>query len=96
MPESLSHDYLLYSPDPPASTLAQWLEESNRITCHILGHISETDQLVPQLNILNPPLWEFGHLTWFHEFWVHRDGELNASSLMTNADQLFNSSEIAH
>ena len=96
MPRSLADDYLLYSPNPPASTLAQWLEESNRITCNILNNISAEDQLVPQLSILNPPLWEFGHLTWFHEFWVHRDGEVNAPSLMTNADQLFNSSEIAH
>ncbi len=96
MPESISDDYLLYSPDPPASTLARWLEESNRITCHILGHISEADQLVPQLNILNPPLWEFGHVTWFHEFWVHRQGQATKPSLMTNADYLFNSSEIAH
>lgn len=96
MPESLSDDYLLYSPDPPASTLAQWLKESNRITCQILNNISVADQLVPQLNILNPPLWEFGHLTWFHEYWVHRQGQMNEPALMANADYLFNSSEMAH
>ena len=96
MSESLSNGYLLYAPHPPASTLAQWLEESNRITRHILSNISVADQIVPQLNTLNPPLWEFGHLTWFHELWVHRDGQESTPSLMKNADYLFNSSEMAH
>ena len=96
MPESLTNDYLAYSPYTPASTLAQWLEESNDITRQILISTSAADQLVPQLSILNPPLWEFGHLTWFHEFWVRRDGQENMPSFMKDADYLFNSSEIAH
>jgi iron(II)-dependent oxidoreductase len=96
MPESLTNDYLAYSPHPPTSTLAQWLEESNQITRQILINISAEDQLVPQFAILNPPLWEFGHLTWFHEFWVHRDGQEKNPSFMKDADCLFNSSEIAH
>lgn len=96
MPESLTDDYFLYSPHPATSTLAQWLKESNQITRRNLSNISAADHLVPQLNILNPPLWEFGHLTWFHEFWVHRDGKVNKPSFMKDADYLFNSSEMAH
>ena len=96
MSESFGNDYLLYAPYPPASTLAQWLEESNGITRQILSHVSVEDQIVPQLNILNPPLWELGHLTWFHEFWVHRDGQESNPSFMKSADYLFNSSEMAH
>jgi ergothioneine biosynthesis protein EgtB len=76
--------------------MVQWLEETNHITRHILSSISAADQLVPQLSTLNPPLWELGHLTWFHEFWVHRDGKVNKPSLLRDADYLFNSSEIAH
>jgi ergothioneine biosynthesis protein EgtB len=96
MSESLSKDFLLYAPHPPTLTLAQWLEESNDITRQILSNISSTDQIVPQLNILNPPLWELGHLSWFHEFWVHRDGQESNPTFMKNADYLFNSSEMAH
>lgn len=96
MLEFSTDDYLLYSPQPPASTLAQWLEESNHITCQILKNISLLDQLVPRLNTLNPPLWEFGHLTWFHEFWVHRDGKAEEPSSLRDADCLFNSSKMAH
>lgn len=29
--------------------------------------------VVPTLETLNPPLWEFGHLLWFEEFWIHRN-----------------------
>lgn len=96
MVKSLTSDYLGYSPYPPASTLAGWLEESNQITRQILINISSEDQFAPQLSILNPPLWEFGHLTWFHEFWVHRDGQTNNPSLIKDADHLFNSSLIVH
>ena len=96
MPESLTDDYLMYSPHPPASTLTHWLEESNSLTRQIMSNLSTADHVVPQLNILNPPLWEFGHLTWFHEFWVHRDGQVSKPSLLQHADYLFNSSEMAH
>lgn len=96
MLNSSSDDYLLYSPHPPAPTLAVWLEESNSLTRQILSNLSTADHVVPQLNILNPPLWEFGHLTWFHEFWVHRDGQVSKPSLLQHADYLFNSSEMAH
>jgi ergothioneine biosynthesis protein EgtB len=96
MPNYLPDDYLLYSPFPPSSTLKKWLEESNQITRQILKNLQVGDEYVPQLDTLNPPLWEFGHLTWFHEFWVHRDGRASKPSFMADADYLFNSSEIAH
>lgn len=96
MLNSLAEDYLFYSPHPPSSILAKWLEESNCITRCILENMSAADHAVPQLKILNPPLWEFGHLTWFHEFWIHRGGQVNQPSYMKDADYLFNSSDIAH
>lgn len=96
MLKSLTDDYLLYSPYPPSSTMSKWLKECNQVTLQILKTLQTGDELVPKLNILNPPLWEFGHLTWFHEFWVHRAGQVNQPSLLKNADYLFNSSEIAH
>ena len=96
MSQFLTYDHLLYDPHPPTSTLAQWLEESNGVTRQILASLTPEECLVPQLDILNPPLWEFGHLTWFHEFWVHRDGQESKPSIMKDADYLFNSSEMSH
>jgi len=54
--------------------------------------------LGPRLAIVNPPLWEFGHLGWFQERWLLRprpDGTL-APSLLPGADALYDSSAVAH
>ena len=35
--------------------------------------------IVPQIRIVNPPLWEIGHVAWFQERWCLRqraDGSL--------------------
>jgi ergothioneine biosynthesis protein EgtB len=72
------------------------LVESNELTRSILKNLKPGQELVPILEVVNPPHWEFGHLTWFHEFWVHRKGQVSNPSLLDNSDYLFNSSEIAH
>jgi iron(II)-dependent oxidoreductase len=52
----------------------------------------------PRLPIVNPVLWELGHITWFQERWCLRwrgDGSL-AVSVLPDADALYDSSAIAH
>lgn len=61
-----------------------------------LEHIDDSRVQVPQLEILNPPLWELGHIGWFQEHWCLRGGDLNQPSLMSGADDLFNSTEVIH
>jgi len=34
---------------------------------------AETGLRMPQPPELNPPLWEFGHVGWFQEFWIARN-----------------------
>jgi EgtB-related family protein len=52
----------------------------------------------PQLAIVNPPLWEIGHVGWFQEHWClrWRDGRELAPSILANADALYNSSTVPH
>ena len=56
---------------------------------------------------LNPPLWELGHVGWFEEFWIARNGERlrgtaarleapRAAPLLPGADALYDSSRVAH
>ena len=57
---------------------------------------------------MNPPLWEWGHIAWFQEWWTVRNrqrhegtrsassGDGFAASLLPHADALYNSSEVAH
>jgi hypothetical protein len=96
MPHSPLANHLLYEPHLNAALLDSWLESTNRLTRSILENMRPGDESVAFDAILNPPYWEFGHLTWFHEFWVHRGGQASNPPLLGDADYLFNSSEIAH
>jgi len=57
---------------------------------------------VPRLPILNPPLWELGHTAWFAEWYVLREawgsapGEARGTSLLSPADDWFDSNTVAH
>ncbi len=52
----------------------------------------------PRLPIVNPFLWELGHVAWFQERWClrHKGEATLAASLMAGADSLYDSSAIAH
>jgi iron(II)-dependent oxidoreductase len=54
--------------------------------------------LGPKLAIVNPVLWELGHVAWFQERWclrLSRDGSLGPSAI-GNADTLYDSTAIPH
>src|ERR1035437_4945874 len=51
----------------------------------------------PRLPVVNPVLWELGHVAWFQEGWCLRwrdDGTL-ANSMLPGADGLYDSAAIA-
>jgi iron(II)-dependent oxidoreductase len=54
--------------------------------------------LGPRLAIVNPPLWEMGHVGWFQERWClrHRPDGTLAGSILDGADALYDSSAVAH
>src|SRR5438045_3924462 len=54
---------------------------------------------------VNPPLWEWGHVAWFQEWWLARNAgrslgvdcdpeQPRPASLLTGADQLYDSSRV--
>jgi gamma-glutamyl hercynylcysteine S-oxide synthase len=78
-----------------AHDLADQLHETRARTRRLTEDLS-TDQLMgPMLPIVNPVLWEVGHVGWFHEYWTlrHAHGE---APLLERADRLWNSSTVAH
>src|SRR3954462_5194028 len=80
--------------DTLSSDLIAARDHFARITAGING-----EQLLgPKLAIVNPPLWEIGHVGWFQEHWClrWRDGKALAPSILSNADALYNSSTVAH
>jgi iron(II)-dependent oxidoreductase len=81
-----------------ASTLAAELAESRARSTRITADLAGERLLGPKLAIVNPPLWEIGHLAWFQEFWClrHREGRSPGDSILPGADALFDSAKVAH
>ncbi|MDQ9171437.1 selenoneine synthase SenA [Oxalobacteraceae bacterium R-40] len=65
---------------------------------------AELDQVhnVPILAIVNPPLWELGHIAWFAEWYILREAESSAPDaakfpcLLTKGDDWFDSNTVPH
>jgi iron(II)-dependent oxidoreductase len=51
--------------------------------------------LGPRLSVVNPPLWEIGHVAWFQEKWVLRHAG-GRRPLRPDADALYDSAAVAH
>lgn len=49
----------------------------------------------PRLDIVNPVLWEIGHVGWFHEYWTLRHVHGRAP-LIERGDRLWDSSNVPH
>jgi gamma-glutamyl hercynylcysteine S-oxide synthase len=69
--------------------------------------LAENNFLVPQMPIVNLPLWELGHIAWFQERWIARNPELHlgvrcnpraplTTSILDGADAFFDSSAVSH
>lgn len=79
----------------PDSALGEHLRDARARTLEIIQDLSDEELLGPQLTIVNPLLWEIGHVAWFQEKWVlrHCCGE---PPLWTHADALYDSAAIHH
>src|SRR3954464_1170417 len=62
---------------------------------------------VPYRTTLNPPLWEWGHVAWFQEWWIARNRQRSLGtrcdpdherlpSLMAASDKLYDSGRVEH
>ena len=75
-------DFSQYRPHPAAATLRDWLSETCKLTRALTQFLGSESPEVPLLQIVNPPLWELGHVAWFQEFWLHRGGDFDAPSIL--------------
>ncbi|MBM3357005.1 MAG: ergothioneine biosynthesis protein EgtB [Betaproteobacteria bacterium] len=74
------------------------LMEARARTLEFAHDLTGERLLGPRLRIVNPPLWEIGHLAWFQEYWClrHRPGAELLASSVAHADQLYDSSKVPH
>src|SRR5947207_550909 len=78
----------------PAGLAAQ-LNEARARTHRLTEDLSSAQLMGPMLPIVNPVLWEIGHVGWFHEYWTLRHAHGDAP-IIDRADVLWNSSTVAH
>lgn len=78
--------------------LERQLLEARARTDLMTGDLEGERLLGPKLDIVNPPLWEIGHVAWFQERWCLRTAQSGASmdSILEGADALYDSAAVAH
>ena len=75
--------------------LASQLHQARTRTLRLTDALSSEQLMGLKLDIVNPVLWEIGHVGWFHEYWTLR-GSHGQAPLIDRADDLWNSSTVAH
>jgi gamma-glutamyl hercynylcysteine S-oxide synthase len=80
---------------PVSSEMYSALREGQERTLELVQDLSDELMLGPRLKIINPPLWEIGHMAFFQEFWVlrHAHGQV---PILRNGDELYDSAKVAH
>ena len=62
--------------------LAQALQDARDYTLSLFACFQaaglDDPKRVPLLDIVNPPLWELGHIAWFAEWYILREAESSA------------------
>jgi iron(II)-dependent oxidoreductase len=77
------------------TALAEAVIDTRQRSLELVRDLAEDQLLGPRLAIINPLLWEVGHLAWFGEKWVLRHAG-KRPPLRNDADSLFDSSAVAH
>ncbi len=87
------------------------LMDARNHTLHLFGQyqnaLEDVNFTVPRQDIVNPPLWELGHVGWFQEWWIARNMQralgrhcepdhARLASLEPNADRWWDSGLVPH
>src|SRR5690349_4444356 len=73
-----------------AAELVAQLREARHRTRRLTEDLSSADLMGAQLPIVNPVLWEIGHIAWFHEYWTLREAARHAP-MVERGDRLWDS-----
>ncbi|HEY6363718.1 MAG TPA: DinB family protein, partial [Candidatus Binatia bacterium] len=78
-----------------AGDLIAIMREFRARTLDLVADLDAEQLIGPRLAIVNPPLWEIGHVSWFEEFWILRHLK-KQPPIVENGDQIYNSTDVAH
>ncbi|MEC9141023.1 MAG: selenoneine synthase SenA [Chloroflexota bacterium] len=69
--------------------------DSRKRLLELIADFDREQMFGPTMDIVNPPLWEIGHVGWFQERWISRNLD-KENPIIPNADELYNSFEVSH
>src|SRR3990172_12114559 len=75
--------------------LVQMLTDARARTLALVEDLTDEQLIGPCLPMVNPLLWEIGHLAWFQEHWVLRHVG-DEKPLLKNGDSLYDSARVPH
>ena len=78
-----------------ARELISTMREFRARTLALVADLDKRQMIGPRIAIVNPPLWEIGHVAWTQEFWALRHLR-KEKPLLENGDRLYNSTDVAH
>src|SRR2546426_6781997 len=86
------------SSEPVARVLSRQLQDARRHTRALTQDLDGSQLFGLKLPIVNPVLWELGHVAWFQERWCLRlrADESLSQSVLDGADTLYDSATVAH
>jgi iron(II)-dependent oxidoreductase len=86
---------LLMTPPPCTATLAEWVRDARRKSIALIDDLGDDQLLGPRLAVVNPVLWEIGHIAWFQEKWILRHAS-GRPPIRDDADALYDSAAVPH
>ncbi len=82
-------------PFEQTTDIVEALHEIRERTLELVADLDDERMLGPRLGVVNPPLWELGHVGWFQEFWVLRHTR-GLAPILANGDAVYDSAILAH
>jgi iron(II)-dependent oxidoreductase len=78
-----------------SADLAAMLTDARQRTLALVADLTDEQMRVPCMDIINPLIWEMGHLAWFQEKWALRHLR-DLQPIRPDADSLWDSAAVAH
>ena len=78
----------------PTKYLEQTIRDADARTVALIKGLDDNQLMGPKLGIVNPMLWEIGHIAWFHEKFILRDRDQRLP-VLENVDTLYDSVAVA-
>lgn len=82
-------------PQVTAEELIHALVDARKVELELLEAIPDSQMLGTKAHFLEPPIWEFGHVGWFQEYWILRRLD-DREPLLPGSDGIYDSFNVSY